>query len=752
MIWAYLMIAATSQRREPHRRPRRSGHRARARWCSPPTCSSASGSSTRAASPTVTGQQRRAEVLRGARPAATSPSSPRPRHGRVLRLPVVERRAREDLHGGHRVAGPRRGARRPRDHVSRTEMLLLVARRPVRRSITLSVIIQVGSFKLTGKRVFRMAPLQHHFELLGWQRGHHRHPVLDHRRAVRGARPWASSTPSGWSGVGDRAWSDDAVCVARPRRLRASRPPTRWRQRGIAGRRGRPAARTTTSARAGRAAPGGVAQTSGWAPGPTAAAGRHRPRRDLARAGARGQPLLSAAATHRGAGLGRGRARLAAAADVEAVRAVARRHRHQRQDHDRAACSSRCWLPRGTGPPPSERRAAAVEAVLRPRAVRRPRGRAVQLPAALDRVGAARWPARASTSRRTTSTGTARRLPPLRGGQGTGLRAHAGGLRLQRGRPGDRAAGRATPTSRRALGPSASPSGCRPSVSWAWWRTCWSTARSSPGRQSGGGGARHAGRAARRRRPPWRRTTSPTRSPPPRWPAAYGVPPAAVRGRSARLPPGPHRIAQVADRRRRGLRRRLQGHQPARRRRVARRLRAAWCGSPAAWPRARPSTTSSARRRAGCAAWCSSAGPGCPGREALARHAPDVPVVEVDEHGHWGRWTRSCEHARARSRAPGDTVLLAPRGRVDGHVPRLRAARGGVRGGGARLGLRTAGRADVSTAELRCGRHRAGRACAGHLPVLQRARLSGRHLLPAARRARCCCWSSAWSWCSRRRR
>ncbi|NCF73451.1 MAG: phospho-N-acetylmuramoyl-pentapeptide-transferase [Gammaproteobacteria bacterium] len=33
---------------------------------------------------------------------------------------------------------------------------------------TLSVIIQVGSFKLTGKRVFRMAPLHHHFELKGW--------------------------------------------------------------------------------------------------------------------------------------------------------------------------------------------------------------------------------------------------------------------------------------------------------------------------------------------------------------------------------------------------------------------------------------------------------------------------------------------------------------------------------------------------------------------------------------------------------
>jgi phospho-N-acetylmuramoyl-pentapeptide-transferase len=34
--------------------------------------------------------------------------------------------------------------------------------------ITLSVIIQVGSYKMTGKRVFRMAPLQHHFELAGW--------------------------------------------------------------------------------------------------------------------------------------------------------------------------------------------------------------------------------------------------------------------------------------------------------------------------------------------------------------------------------------------------------------------------------------------------------------------------------------------------------------------------------------------------------------------------------------------------------
>jgi len=31
-----------------------------------------------------------------------------------------------------------------------------------------SVILQVGSYKLTGKRIFLMAPLHHHFELKGW--------------------------------------------------------------------------------------------------------------------------------------------------------------------------------------------------------------------------------------------------------------------------------------------------------------------------------------------------------------------------------------------------------------------------------------------------------------------------------------------------------------------------------------------------------------------------------------------------------
>ncbi|GAB4076649.1 phospho-N-acetylmuramoyl-pentapeptide-transferase [Nostocoides australiense] len=51
---------------------------------------------------------------------------------------------------------------------SRTELLVIILG-GLFVTITLSVIIQVASFKSTGKRVFRMAPLQHHFELKGWQ-------------------------------------------------------------------------------------------------------------------------------------------------------------------------------------------------------------------------------------------------------------------------------------------------------------------------------------------------------------------------------------------------------------------------------------------------------------------------------------------------------------------------------------------------------------------------------------------------------
>ncbi|MDI6693366.1 MAG: phospho-N-acetylmuramoyl-pentapeptide-transferase [Anaerosomatales bacterium] len=51
--------------------------------------------------------------------------------------------------------------------VTKTELLLLLIG-GVYLLETLSVVLQVASFKLTGKRIFRMAPLHHHFEMLGW--------------------------------------------------------------------------------------------------------------------------------------------------------------------------------------------------------------------------------------------------------------------------------------------------------------------------------------------------------------------------------------------------------------------------------------------------------------------------------------------------------------------------------------------------------------------------------------------------------
>jgi phospho-N-acetylmuramoyl-pentapeptide-transferase len=46
--------------------------------------------------------------------------------------------------------------------------LLLVILAGLFVAVTMSDVIQVGSFKMTGRRVFKMAPLQHHFEMLGW--------------------------------------------------------------------------------------------------------------------------------------------------------------------------------------------------------------------------------------------------------------------------------------------------------------------------------------------------------------------------------------------------------------------------------------------------------------------------------------------------------------------------------------------------------------------------------------------------------
>ncbi len=52
-----------------------------------------------------------------------------------------------------------------------------------------SVIVQVTSFKLTGKRVFKMAPIHHHFEHLGWTESQVRDPLLDHLLRAGADRP-----------------------------------------------------------------------------------------------------------------------------------------------------------------------------------------------------------------------------------------------------------------------------------------------------------------------------------------------------------------------------------------------------------------------------------------------------------------------------------------------------------------------------------------------------------------------------------
>jgi phospho-N-acetylmuramoyl-pentapeptide-transferase len=87
--------------------------------------------------------------------------------GREPRLSLVERASRRRVHGGRRVAGLG-GALGTVATAHKQELLL-----PIVGGVFvlegLSVILQVASFKLTGKRIFRMAPLHHHFELIGWQ-------------------------------------------------------------------------------------------------------------------------------------------------------------------------------------------------------------------------------------------------------------------------------------------------------------------------------------------------------------------------------------------------------------------------------------------------------------------------------------------------------------------------------------------------------------------------------------------------------
>ena len=112
----------------------------------------------------------------------------------------------------------------------------------------LSVVIQVASFKLTGKRVFRMAPLHHHFELIGWSEPKviARFVIVgDHLRAVQpddveAAVMGDDSRSSGQAGDGGRRGAQRDRGGGAARRARRARHAV-----GRASRRRRGASRLT---------------------------------------------------------------------------------------------------------------------------------------------------------------------------------------------------------------------------------------------------------------------------------------------------------------------------------------------------------------------------------------------------------------------------------------------------------------------------------------------------------------------------
>ena len=87
-------------------------------------------------------------------------------HRRGPRLPVVQCAAGSGVHGRHRQPCSGRRARRDRGRAHHEFVLAIIGGLFVLEAV--SVIVQVFWFKRTGKRIFKMAPIHHHFEQLGW--------------------------------------------------------------------------------------------------------------------------------------------------------------------------------------------------------------------------------------------------------------------------------------------------------------------------------------------------------------------------------------------------------------------------------------------------------------------------------------------------------------------------------------------------------------------------------------------------------
>ena len=87
--------------------------------------------------------------------------------GAGLAIPVVQRAARRGVHGRYRQpgAGRRAGGHRGGRAFTRSSLRIVGGLFVLE---ALSVIIQVFFYKRTGRRVFKMAPIHHHFEQLGW--------------------------------------------------------------------------------------------------------------------------------------------------------------------------------------------------------------------------------------------------------------------------------------------------------------------------------------------------------------------------------------------------------------------------------------------------------------------------------------------------------------------------------------------------------------------------------------------------------
>ena len=402
--------------------------------------------------------------------------------------------------------------------LSRTELLAVILG-GLFVLITLSVVIQVGFFKLTGKRVFRMAPLQHHFELSGWDE-----VTIVIRFWIIAGLFVAGRPRDLLRGVGGRASGRSSTCpgrrvlVGRSGRVGPRPPPRRCTVSVRAcvtldddGAADADTARTPTAVDPG--GPTCVVTSPGLAPHHPLLAGRGRPA--ASRSGARSSWPGGCAPASRAAG---------APAPWLAVTGT----NGKTTTVNMLAVDPR---PRASGRPAvGNVGTPIVDAVHRPEPSTCSRS-SCPASSCTSRTRGRRRRRPCSTSRRTTSTGTAgsRRTRAAKGRSTQGIERR---LRLQRRRPAPRAAGacrrrrRGRPGGRlhprrpgpgqlgvvddvlvdrafhEQLGRPRPDTGARPS--WPpspTWRT-------SPARAAAS-----------------RRTTSPTRWPPPRWPAPTAWPP-----------------------------------------------------------------------------------------------------------------------------------------------------------------------------------------------------------------------------------